>query len=245
MNAITFTGVTRTLTHKNGKETVKTDVLRGVDLRIAPGERVGIIGPSGCGKTTLLRLINRLLDPDEGTVEVLGKPTTDWDPLNLRRRAALVLQRPAVFEGSIIDNIRYPFAAARTQQPDDAELACLLESVELKDMPIDRPAASLSVGQQQRLCLARALALNPDILMLDETTSALDPLKAGKVLDSIYARCAAGMTLIHVTHEPAKLRPLDRIVLLDEGRVAEEAKPGDFLTDPRSEAGRVYVGGIL
>ena len=81
--------------------------------------------------------------------------------------------------------------------------------------------------------------------MLDETTSALDPLVAGKVLNNIYTRCSEGMTLIHVTHEPAKLRKLDRIVLLEEGRVAEEAKPDDFLSRPKSEAGRVYVGGIL
>lgn len=245
MDAIFLYGVYKSLTHKNGKETVKTDVLRGVDLRFAAGERIGVIGPSGCGKTTLLRLINRLLDPDEGTVEALGKSTLDWDPLELRRRAALVLQRPAVFDGSIADNILFPFDAAKLEKPDDIEITKLLNLVELGDIEANHPAASLSVGQQQRLCLARALALNPDILMLDETTSALDPLKARKVLDGIYARCTTGMTLIHVTHEPSKLRRLDRIVLLDAGRVAEEAAPADFLSDPRSEAGKIYVGGIL
>ncbi|MCP4231606.1 MAG: amino acid ABC transporter ATP-binding protein [bacterium] len=245
MDAIILSGVHKNLSHGNGKETVTTEVLRGVGLSIAAGERVGIIGPSGCGKTTLLRLINRLLDPEDGTVEVLGKPTTDWDPLNLRRRAALVLQRPALFDGSIADNILFPFDAAKLERPDDNEITRLLSLVELGDVEINHPAAGLSVGQQQRLCLARALALKPDILMLDETTSALDPLVAGKVLDALYRLCADGMALLHVTHEPAKLRPLDRVILLADGRVAEEAEPRDFLSNPRSEAGRVYVGGIL
>ncbi len=245
MNAITITGVTKTLSQKNGKETLSTEVLRGINISFAVGEKAAVIGPSGCGKTTLLRLINRLLDPDEGTVEVLGKRTIDWDPLDLRRRAALVLQRPAVFDGTISDNILYPFTCARMKQPDNGEIAVWLDYVELGNIPLDRPASGLSVGQQQRLCLARALALKPDILMLDETTSALDPLVAGKILDKIYRRCDEGMTLIHVTHEPAKLRKLDRIVLLEEGRVAEETDPADFLSNPISDAGREYVGGIL
>lgn len=245
MNAIEITGVTKTLSQKNGKETVKTEVLRGVDIRFEVGEKAGVIGPSGCGKTTLLRLINRLLDPDGGTVEVLGKRTADWDPLQLRRRVALVLQRPAVFDGTISENVLYPFTCSRLKQPDNDEIAEWLEYVELGNIPIDRPASSLSVGQQQRLCLARALILDPDILMLDETTSALDPLIAGKILDKIYKRCDEGMTLIHVTHEPAKLRKLDRIVLLEDGLVAEQSKPNDFLSGPKSEAGRVYVGGII
>jgi ABC-type phosphate transport system ATPase subunit len=189
-------------------------VLRGLDLEIGEGT-TAILGPSGSGKSTLLRLLNRLADPDEGVVRLRGTDVRELDPLALRRRVGLVPQLPAPVPGTVADNVRYgPRLLGR-----DVDPLPLLSLAGLDSGFLDRDASRLSVGEQQRLMLARALALDPEVLLLDEPTAALDEqAKAG--VEEALARLA-GVSLVLVTHERAQAERLaERIVELGEGRLA-------------------------
>jgi ABC-type phosphate transport system ATPase subunit len=133
-----------------------------------------------------LKLVNRLEDADEGSVTVAGRNVLEWDVLELRRRAALVLQKPYVFEGTVRDNVAFPYRADNMKPPPDEIILKLLSEAGLVEVDVNRPASALSVGQQQRVCLGRSFATNPKVLMLDETTGSLDPNVAAKVLKKIY-----------------------------------------------------------
>jgi UDP-glucose/iron transport system ATP-binding protein len=144
-------------------------VLRGLDLRVERGA-TAVLGPSGVGKSTLLRLLNRLADPDEGTVRFRGDDVRELDPLELRRRVSLVPQLPAPLPGTVAENVRFgPSLCGRT-----SDVGGSLELAGLGEDFADREAGRLSVGEQQRVMLARAIALEPEVLLLDEPTSALD-----------------------------------------------------------------------
>ena len=141
------------------------------DLTISlPSGASCVAGPSGSGKSTLLRLLNRLVDPDSGTVRYRGRDVCEYDPLELRREVCLVPQLPALLPGSVADNVLFGVGLAGR----DADVARMLELAGLDPSFAERDAAQLSVGEQQRVMLARALALEPDVLLLDEPTSALD-----------------------------------------------------------------------
>jgi putative ABC transport system ATP-binding protein len=192
-------------------------VLRGVSLRIAPGA-TAVLGPSGCGKSTLLRLLNRLADPDRGTVTFDGRDVRELDVLGLRRRVALVPQLPAPLPGTVADNVRAgPALAGRSA---DVEQALALAG--LDETFADRDAERLSVGEQQRLMLARALALEPDVLLLDEPTSALDERARDGVERTIRALCERpGTSTVVVTHDRAQAgRLADRTIELRGGELA-------------------------
>jgi putative ABC transport system ATP-binding protein len=182
-------------------------VLRGVTLTIEPGA-TAILGPSGSGKSTLLRLLNRLADPDEGVVRFHGDDLRELDPLELRRRAVLVPQLPAPIPGSVADNVRYgPSLRGAEVNPVRA-----LEQAGLGESYAERDAARLSVGEQQRVMLARALALEPDVLLLDEPTAALDE-RAKVGVERTLAALPCSMVL--VTHERAQAERLaERVVAL-------------------------------
>jgi putative ABC transport system ATP-binding protein len=193
-------------------------VLRGLDLRIDPGA-TAVLGPSGSGKSTLLRLLNRLADPDEGTVRFHGQEVRSLDPLELRRRACLVPQLPAPVPGTVADNVRY----GPRLRGGDADPARPLELAGLDPSYADRDASRLSVGEQQRVMLARALALEPEVLLLDEPTSALDEAARDGV-ERTLAQLAgrSGLSMVIVTHDRAQAERLaDRVVRLDAGRVAD------------------------
>jgi putative ABC transport system ATP-binding protein len=168
-------------------------VLRGLSLEIEPGA-TAILGPSGCGKSTTLRLLNRLADPDEGTVRFHGDDVRDLDPLELRRRAVLVPQLPAPLPGTVADNVRYGPSLSGTE----ADPAEPLAQAGLNDGYAGRDASRLSVGEQQRVMLARALALDPEVLLLDEPTAALDDAARAGV-----ERTLAGLpcSSVLVTHD--------------------------------------------
>jgi putative ABC transport system ATP-binding protein len=202
-------------------------VLDGVSIRLPVGASC-VAGPSGSGKSTLLRLLNRLADPDEGRVVYEGIDVRGREPLALRREVALVPQLPALIEGSVHDNIAYgPRLAGHSfDARASLELAGLDPDFE------DRDSAKLSVGEQQRVMLARALALQPRVLLLDEPTSALDQKARDAVeatLKRLHARTAIASVL--VTHDMDQARRLaEYVVRLDGGEVVSAGPVAEVLT---------------
>lgn len=198
-------------------------MLAGLDLDIGPGT-TALVGPSGCGKSTLLRLLNRLADPDAGRVSFRGCDVRERDPLDLRRRVGLVPQLPAPLPGTVEENLRYGPSLCGAE----ADVAAALRLAGLDESYAARDAGSLSVGEQQRVMLARALALEPEALLLDEPTTALDEeAKSGveATLRDLAGRVGAAIVL--VTHERAQAERLaDRTVELRDGRVAGSRAPG-------------------
>jgi putative ABC transport system ATP-binding protein len=168
-------------------------VLRTLSLTIGAGSTV-VLGPSGSGKSTLLRLLNRLADPDEGTIRFEGEDVRSVDPLALRRRAVLVPQLPAPVPGSVADNVAYGPTLIGTE----VDVRRPLELAGLDGSFADREASRLSVGEQQRVMLARALALEPDVLLLDEPTAALDE-RAKEDVERTLAELPCSMVV--VTHD--------------------------------------------
>lgn len=191
-----------------------TQVLHDVSFRIEPGA-TALLGPSGSGKSTVLRLLNRLADPDEGVVRMHGDDVRGQDVLALRRRAVLVPQLPAPLPGSVADNVRYgPSLRGR-----EAEVAPLLERAGLDPGYADRDASQLSVGEQQRVMVARALALEPEVLLLDEPTSALDEA-ARDDIERTLAELGERLSVVVVTHDRAQAERLTtRTVQIRDGRV--------------------------
>jgi putative ABC transport system ATP-binding protein len=214
--------------------------LLGVSLAIARGRVTAVVGPSGSGKSTLLRLLNRMEEPSAGTVSFRGRPLPEYDVLALRRRVGLLMQRPAPFDGTVRDNLR-------TGAPDltDDEAVALLARAGLAAEFLDRDAAhGLSGGEAQRVCLARALAVRPEVLLLDEATSALDPFAAQVVERTVRDLAADGMTLVMVSHDLGQARRVGQdLVVVAEGRVVA-AGPADevFATDDPVAA--AYLRGV-
>lgn len=190
-------------------------VLRDVSVRIGGGA-TALLGPSGSGKSSTLRLLNRLSDPDSGKVLFRGDPVSDLDVLDLRRRAVLVPQLPAPLPGSVAANVRYgPSLAGR-----EADVRGCLERAGLDPGYADREASELSVGEQQRVMLARALALEPEVLLLDEPTSALDEVARDGVERTLAELAHAGVAMVLVTHDRGQAeRIASDVIELRDGRV--------------------------
>jgi putative ABC transport system ATP-binding protein len=189
-------------------------VLHDVSMEIEPGA-TALLGPSGSGKSTTLRLLNRLADPDEGVVRMDGEDVRAGDVLALRRRAVLVPQLPAPLPGTVADNVRYgPSLIGRS-----VEVAPLLERAGLDAAYADREASQLSVGEQQRVMLARSLALDPEVLLLDEPTSALDE-SARDDIERTLLELRERVSIVLVTHDRAQAERLTtRTVRIEGGRV--------------------------
>lgn len=204
--------------------TTRTAVLRDVSLELASGQIHLLMGPSGSGKSTLLRLLNRLDDPDEGEIRLDGTPLRSFSVLELRRRVVLVGQQPAPFPGTVEENIAY---GLRLQSLPPSEITIrvgeALQAVGLGRELLPRGADRLSVGQQGRMCLARALALRPEALLLDEPTAALDPASAAAVLRTVAAlQRERGVTVVYVTHRREEAEALGGTpVYLEAGQIAE------------------------
>jgi putative ABC transport system ATP-binding protein len=193
-------------------------VLQDTDLEIAHGA-TALTGPSGAGKSTLLRLLNRLADPDAGVVLYRGRDVRELDPLALRREVCLVPQMPALDDGTVADNVALgPSFVGLT-----ADVPRALRRAGLDAALATRDASELSVGQQQRVMLARALALEPEVLLLDEPTSALD----GEARDAVEATLAAlDVSIVIVTHDDAQAERVgDRVVHVDHGHVHGPGAP--------------------
>jgi putative ABC transport system ATP-binding protein len=191
-------------------------ILRGLDLRLGGGA-TALLGPSGAGKSTLLRLLNRLADPESGSVRFRGEDVRTLEPRALRRRACLVPQLPAPLPGTVADNVRFgPSLMGRV-----AGVARPLELAGLDESYGEREASRLSVGEQQRVMLARALALEPEVLLLDEPTSALDDrTRTGVEATLAELGDRTGVSMVIVTHDSGQANRLaTRIVRLADGRV--------------------------
>jgi putative ABC transport system ATP-binding protein len=194
-------------------------VLSGLSARLPAGTSC-LAGPSGSGKSTVLRLLNRLVDPDSGTVRCEGEDVRERDVLELRREVCLVPQLPALLPGTVADNVRY----AADLADRDPDLGRLLDLAGLDSSYASRDAARLSVGEQQRAMLARALAVEPRVLLLDEPTSALDERARDVVEQTLrHLRERVSISMVLVTHDLAQARRLsDWVVRIESGRAVAE-----------------------
>ena len=219
-----------------------TEVLKGVDA-VMPGDLItSIVGPSGAGKSTLLRAINRLIEPTAGEVYLDGDPTSGIDPLELRRRVGMVFQLPALFGDTVEDAVLY--GARLAHRNADAER--LLEMAGLAGLRRDRNPRGLSVGEQQRVSIARALALEPEVLLMDEPTSALDEAARGRVEDLVKElRDRLGLTIVVVSHDIGQVeRIADYVVLLAAGRGEGQWSRDEFFSR-EGERARKFIAGRL
>ncbi|MGI4792457.1 MAG: ABC transporter ATP-binding protein [Janthinobacterium lividum] len=193
----------------------------GISFALRAGELVAVVGPSGSGKTTLLRTIVGLQPALAGAVTLEGRDGDDWGWPEFRRRVVLVAQKPVLFDMTVEENLRRPFAyhAARTPYPE-ADARRLLNELGVGEERLNQPARQLSVGQQQRIALIRALLLVPPVLCLDEPTSALDPETAARVQELLSHEAAQrGLAALIVTHSPQQARDwCERRIEMPAGR---------------------------
>ena len=213
--------------------------VKGVSFDVHEGESVAVIGSSGSGKSTVLRCINRLIEPTEGVIQLRGEQinTPLADVNEVRSRIGMVFQSFELFSHlKVLDNITLGLRHVRGMSKSKAEEVALdvLERVDMLER-IEAYPGNLSGGQKQRVAIARALAMKPEVILFDEPTSALDPELIGSVLKTIRGLADEGMTMVIVTHEINFARDVaDRIVYLDNGQVAEEG-PSSIINEPKTE----------
>ncbi|MEO0680391.1 MAG: amino acid ABC transporter ATP-binding protein [Pseudomonadota bacterium] len=233
-----------------GKRFGGFQALRGIDLTLAPGEKVVVCGPSGSGKSTLARCIVRLETHDEGVIRVEGRELSG-DPRSvaaIRAEVGMVFQQFNLFPHmTVLENLTLGPMKARGLSRDAAEARAreLLERVRIPEQA-DKKPGKLSGGQQQRVAIARSLAMDPKILLFDEPTSALDPEMIAEVLDVMVELAEGGMTMLVVTHEMGFARRVaDRVVFMDAGEIVETAPPAELFEAPRTERCRRFLDRIL
>jgi polar amino acid transport system ATP-binding protein len=236
------------------------EVLKGINLNVAPGKVVCVIGPSGSGKSTLLRCINRLERPDAGYVLVGGHfvgyrlvrdrlhEVREHELCASRASIGMVFQRFNLFQNmTVLDNVTLAPKLARRMGAAEAtrKALALLDRVGLASKR-DRYPNRLSGGEQQRVAIARALAMEPRVMLFDEATSALDPELVGEVLDVMRSLARDGMTMVVVTHEIGFAREVaDEVVFMDQGVVAERGLPSQVLQAPREARTREFLARLL
>ncbi len=226
------------------------EVLRGIDLTVAEHEVICLIGASGSGKSTLLRCINLLEPIDAGRITVLGREITAQgvDVNAIRRQIGIVFQSFNLFPHmTVMRNVTLaPVEVLNLSQTDAASRAReLLDRFGLADKADEYPDR-LSGGQQQRVAIVRALAMQPDIMLLDEVTSALDPELVAEVLDVIRELAAGGMTMLIATHEMGFARDIaSRVCFLDEGVILEDGPPQQIFNDPKEDRTRRFLQRIV
>jgi polar amino acid transport system ATP-binding protein len=226
------------------------EVLSGISLSVAAHEVICLIGASGSGKSTLLRCVNLLEPIDAGRIMLLGQDVTgpQVDANAVRRRVGIVFQSYNLFPHmTVLRNVTLaPMEALRMPRPRAEEAASeLLSRFGLADKRSEYPDR-LSGGQQQRVAIVRALAMQPQVMLLDEVTSALDPELVAEVLDVIRELAGAGMTMLIATHEMGFARDIaNRVCFLEEGRIIEQAPPAELFTDPQDERTRRFLRRIV
>lgn len=226
------------------------EVLKGINQEIKDGEVVVVIGPSGSGKSTFLRCLNLLETPTSGKIYVDGEEITskEIDINKVREEMGMVFQSFNLFNNlNILDNITLAPTLVKKMEKEKAETRAkeLLERVGLPDKAESFPK-SLSGGQKQRIAIARALAMNPKVMLFDEPTSALDPEMVGEVLDIMKDLAKEGMTMVVVTHEMGFAREVgDRILFMDGGYIVEEGSPEEIFGNPQNERTKDFLGKVL
>jgi putative ABC transport system ATP-binding protein len=198
-------------------------VLHGVSARFARGRVTAVVGPSGAGKSSLLRCLNRLEEPEAGRVLLDATDVRAIEPTLLRKRVGMIFQTPVLFEGGVRANLTYGLDGV-----SDADLAASLDAAGLPQTFLERESTALSVGQAQRVCIARALVRDPDVLLMDEPTSALDKDASARIEASIAGLAERALTVVLVTHdlEQAK-RVAHEAILLIDGRITAAGVPDE------------------
>jgi phosphate transport system ATP-binding protein len=231
--------------------------VKDVSLPIRQGEVLALIGPSGCGKTTLLRTLNRLTEltataTRDGTIALDGQDIDSLEVTELRRRVAMVFQQPNPFPMSIFDNVAYALREQAMKRPGKSVLEPLVADAlkraglydEVRD-DLDRPALRLSGGQQQRLCIARAIATRPEVLLMDEPCSALDP-RSTAVIEALIGELRRDLAVVIVTHNLQQAyRVGDRVAFMYLGDLVEYGATEQVFGAPRAQRTRDYVGGAF
>ena len=225
-------------------------VLKNINLNVEKNKKIVVCGPSGSGKSTLIRCINRLEEHQEGSIIVDGTELTEETKNieQIRAEVGMVFQQFNLFPHlSILDNCTLaPIWVKKMPKKDAEELAHKhLEKVQISDQAYKYPG-QLSGGQQQRCAIARALCMEPKIMLFDEPTSALDPEMIKEVLDAMVNLAKAGMTMIVVTHEMGFAKEVaDEVIFMDEGMIVEQAETEEFFANPKSDRTKLFLSQIL
>ena len=228
----------------------KFQVLKDINLTVNPKEKIVVCGPSGSGKSTLIRCINRLEEHQEGNIVVDGNEISEntKDIEKIRAEVGMVFQQFNLFPHlSIVDNCTLaPIWVKKLPKKQAEEIAMNnLKRVQIDDQALKFPG-QLSGGQQQRAAIARALCMEPKIMLFDEPTSALDPEMIKEVLDVMVDLAKGGMTMIVVTHEMGFAKEVaDNMIFMDEGRIVEKAKTKEFFDNPKSDRTKLFLSQIL
>ena len=226
------------------------NALKNIDLTIPDGSIYGIIGMSGAGKSTLVRCINLLERPTEGSVVIDGTAMETLSPAALRERrrdiTMIFQQFNLLMQRSCLKNICFPMELAGVKKADAEKRAReLLEMVGLPDKANAYPA-QLSGGQKQRIAIARALAMDPDVILFDEPTSALDPEMVGEVLELMKELAHTGITMLVVTHEMGFAREVsNRVIFIDDGKIQEDEPPQELFTNPKHPRLKAFLSKML
>ena len=223
----------------------ENEVLKGVDFSVYEGEVVCLIGKSGSGKSTLLRCINLLEIPDAGEIRVFGENILDVRDVNhYRSQVGMCFQQFNLFDNlNVLENCMLAQQKVLKKSREDAEKTALhyLNKVGMQDF-VNRSVRTLSGGQKQRTAIARALCMEPKLMLFDEPTSALDPEMVGEVLTTMKQLADDGQTMIVVTHEMGfAAKVSDRIVFMDEGQIVEDDTPENVFRNPRSERTKAFL----
>lgn len=225
-------------------------VLKDITTTIEKGEKVVVIGPSGSGKSTFLRCLNRLEEPDGGTILFEGADITGKDcNIDLhRQKMGMVFQHFNLFPHlTVMQNITLAPVTLKLKTKEEAEAQAmkLLERIGLPEKANAYPS-TLSGGQKQRIAIVRALAMDPDVMLFDEPTSALDPEMVGEVLNVMKQLADEGMTMVVVTHEMGFAREVaDRVLFMYDGVILEEGKPADIFDHPKEERTKQFLSSVL
>ena len=228
----------------------KFQVLKEINLEVKLKEKIVVCGPSGSGKSTLIRCINRLEEHQEGSIVVDGTEISEntKNIENIRAEVGMVFQQFNLFPHlSILDNCSLAPIWVKKLPKKQAERLAMenLQRVQIEDQALKFPG-QLSGGQQQRAAIARALCMEPKIMLFDEPTSALDPEMIKEVLDVMTDLAKDGMTMIVVTHEMGFAKEVaDNMIFMDEGRIVEKAKTNDFFENPKSDRTKLFLSQIL
>ncbi len=224
------------------------DVLMDINLSVAPGEVVSVIGSSGSGKSTMLRCINLLEEPTGGKILFKGEDISNLKLTEYRAKVAMVFQQFNLFNNmTALENCVRPQTVVLKRAREEAEKIAktYIDKVGMSAY-INAKPSQLSGGQKQRIAIARALAMNPEVILFDEPTSALDPEMVGEVLEVMKDLAKSGYTMIVVTHEMGFAKEVsDRVIFMDRGYILEEGSPEDIFSNPKQQRTKEFLSRIL